>query len=155
VSVCPNHQTLRNTPLQSRIDIASLTSFGYELNLNVFSKNEKIQIKKANERYLKNAHIILNGDLFRLTSPFNSNTFTWLIVSKDKREAVFCHFYKLAEPNPIIYRIKLNGLDTDKIYRINELSLELSGKTLINAGIPIIPDSVDFTTMYYTITAVN
>lgn len=41
VSACPNHQTLRNTPLETRFQVACFGSFGYECNLCDMKKRRK------------------------------------------------------------------------------------------------------------------
>ena len=41
VSACPNHQTLRNTPLETRFQVACFGSFGYECNLCDMKKKKR------------------------------------------------------------------------------------------------------------------
>ena len=65
VSDCPNHQTLRRTPIETRFNVASFGVLGYECNLNDMSKedfedlkrkhraSENKAIVKANMEYLK------------------------------------------------------------------------------------------------------
>ena len=45
VSVCPNHQTGRVTPFRTRGDVALAGSFGYEMDLNKISEEEKEMVK--------------------------------------------------------------------------------------------------------------
>lgn len=154
VSACPNHQTHRNTPLQSRIDIACSTAFGYELNPNIFTEQERAQIAQANARYQKLAPILMGGDLYRIESTFNGNAFSQIIVSKDKRQAFFVRLHALSVPNAPIKRVKLQGLDDNLVYRIEELAIDVDGLTLRNAGLSANPDVGDFTTEFYTLTAI-
>jgi hypothetical protein len=44
VSQCPNHQTLRVTPLASRFNVACFGSLGYELDVTTLSHEEKQEI---------------------------------------------------------------------------------------------------------------
>ena len=46
VSVCPNHQTGRVTPFRTRGDVALAGSFGYEMDLNKISDEEKEMVKE-------------------------------------------------------------------------------------------------------------
>lgn len=153
VSVCPNHQTLRISSLQTRIDIATLTNFGYELNPSVFDEAERKQIAQANLKHNENSSIILEGDLFRLASPFDGNNFAWLIVSKDKCKALFTYFTALCIPNGELINIKFLGLCETQLYYIEEMKISLLGKTLISAGITFPPEFGDFTTKTLTLTA--
>ena len=45
VSAIPNHQTFRNTPLETRANVAYFGTFGYELDVNSLSDEEKEIIK--------------------------------------------------------------------------------------------------------------
>lgn len=142
VSACPNHQTQRFTPFATRGVVASLGATGYELNLSKLSDEDKKLTVEQVKAYKRIAHLVLKGDLYRLLSPFNSNYFCQMLVSKDKKEAYVAGERIHGVPcdyNIIVY---LNGLDDDKIYRIEELSLTASGKALKNAGIilPKLPD---------------
>ncbi len=53
VSACPNHQTLRNTPLETRFQVACFGSFGYECNLCDMKKEEKEAMKEQIALYKK------------------------------------------------------------------------------------------------------
>ena len=43
----------------------------------------------------------------------------------------------MGRPNPEVKRVKFQGLDNDKKYKIKEMGLVLSGASLMNVGIPI------------------
>ena len=45
VSAAPNHQLLRNTPIETRANVAYFGTFGYELDLNKLSMDEQIKVK--------------------------------------------------------------------------------------------------------------
>ena len=59
VSGCPNHQTLRNTPLSTRYAVASFGVLGYETNISDASKEELEEILKAEDNGL-NAQFLLD-----------------------------------------------------------------------------------------------
>ena len=46
VSVTPNHQVYRNTPLYTRANVAYFGTFGYELDLNKLTEEEIAQVKE-------------------------------------------------------------------------------------------------------------
>ena len=145
VSACPNHQTGRTTSFKTRGDIASLGATGYELNLTELTDEEKTQAKQQIQDYKKISELVLNGDLYRLSSPFDSNYFCEMLVSKDKRKAYIVgeriHTYPRAwDTNHYLY---IHGLNENKIYEIAELGVEASGASLKYAGI-LLPKVNDF-----------
>lgn len=146
VSVCPNHQTGRITPMKTRADIAQLGATGYELNIADFEKLELDNIKTQVEEYKRCSDLILNGDLYRIDNPYTSNYFTAAVVSKNKSNAILLTYRRMGRPNSEVKRIKLQGLNKTKKYKIEENGLVLSGAALMNVGIPINYPMGDFGT---------
>ncbi|MCM1441073.1 MAG: alpha-galactosidase [Roseburia sp.] len=142
VSACPNHQTGRTTPFETRGAIASLGATGYELDLTKLTAEEKSQIKTQIENYGQIDGLILNGDLYRLANPFSDNYFCEIVVSKDKSRAYVVGERFHIKPDWYNRIIKLDGLDEGKTYIIKELNLTASGGALMNAGLllPRLPD---------------
>lgn len=147
VSDCPNHHTGRTTSFETRGAIASLGATGYELDLSKLSDDEKAQVKEQVDAYKKIDELILKGDLFRLSDPFNTNYFCEMVVSKDKTQAYVVGERFRTEPNDHDRVLYLNGLDDDKIYIIEELSVTVSGKALKNVGVlyPRVSDTGSWT----------
>ncbi len=139
VSACPNHQTGRTIPFSTRGAIASLGATGYELDLSKLSDEEKHAVKEQIISYKKIQSLILNGDLFRLSNPFETDLFCEMLVSKDKSQAyVVCERLR-AQPNG--YKkdcfVRLFGLDEQKLYRIEESGITASGSVLVHFGVPV------------------
>ena len=137
VSACPNHQTGRTTPIATRGAIASLGGSGYELDVSVLSEEEKNACKEQIAAYRKISDLVLKGDLFRLIDPFSENYFCEMIASKDKRRAYVVGEQLRALPLSNPKFVKLVGLAEEKLYRIEELNLTVSGKTLVSVGVPL------------------
>lgn len=135
VSACPNHQTGRITPFETRGAVASLGEFGYELDLSKLSEKEKELVKEQIKDYKKIDDLVLNGDLYRLSDPFESNYFCEILVSKDKTKAYLVGERFRAEPSYHERLLKIHGLADEKIYRIAELNIIVSGKALSGKGI--------------------
>ncbi len=142
VSACPNHQTQRITPFETRGVIASLGATGYELDLTKLTEEEKEQVRAQIASYKQIDELILKGDLYRLSDPFTTNYFCEMIVYKDKTKAYIVGERFRGDPCDHDRILKLNGLDENKKYCIKELGLTVSGKALMNAGIyyPRLPD---------------
>ncbi len=62
--------------------------------------------------------LIQFGDFYRLRSPFEYNESGWMTVSKDKKIAIVAGFRELARPNQGFRRLRLDGLDPDRSYRV-------------------------------------
>lgn len=138
VSAIPNHQTFRNTPLETRANVAYFGTFGYELDVNQLTFEEKEIIKKQISFMKQYRSLFQFGTFYRLKSPFTSNETAWMVVSHDKTQAIVGYYRPLQEVNVGYRRLPLLGLDEDKMYHVN--GLDLYGDELMNVGL-IISDS--------------
>lgn len=119
VSAVPNHQLNRITPIDTRADVAYFGTFGYELDLNLLSDKEVERVKKQIEFMKANRHLIqVDGDFYRLLSPFDGNETSWMVVSQDKSEAIVGFYQRLNKVNGSWLRLRLKGLDPDKLYEV-------------------------------------
>lgn len=155
VSVCPNHTVGRNTPMHTRMLAAMAGTFGYELDVTRLSEEDKNQIPDQIKAYKEIQPLLARGDYYRISSGARDNADAYMIVSKDKEQAVLFYVQILAEANRKSKIIRLKGLDPDKSYCIGEYegtSAEvLRGDTLMYAGFRILPLNGDFTGRMYTL----
>ncbi len=142
VSACPNHQTQRITPFNTRGVVASLGPTGYELDPTKLSEQEITQVKTQIADYEKVADLLLQGDSFRLCNPFSGNYFAQMIVAKDKRAAYLCGVRTHGVPCDYDNFVALTGLSEEFTYRIEELDVTASGTALTTIGVrlPRLPD---------------
>ena len=142
VSACPNHQTQRITPFNTRGVVASLGPTGYELDPTKLSEQEIAQVKTQIADYEKVADLLLQGDSFRLCNPFSGNYFAQMIVAKDKRAAYLCGVRTHGVPCDYDNFVALTGLSEELTYRIEELDVTASGTALATIGVrlPRLPD---------------
>jgi alpha-galactosidase len=118
VSAVPNHQVGRITPLEMRGHVAMSGNFGYELDLNKLSEEERKIIKSQISLYKDVRDLIQFGEFYRLKSPFSGNETSWMFVSEDKKEAFAAYFRVMRQPNPPLSRIKLQGLNPYYNYEV-------------------------------------
>lgn len=119
VSAVPNHQMNRITPLQSRANVAYFGTFGYELDLNLLDERELDLVKKQIAFMKQYRDLIqIEGDFYRLMSPFEGNETAWMVVSQDKREAVVGFYQRLNKVNASWLRLKLKGLCEEALYEV-------------------------------------
>ncbi len=113
VSSCPNHQTLRNTPLETRFAAAIFGIFGYELNLEDLKPADREKVKAQTELYKKWRAVLQSGDFYRVR---HGNTHEWICVSPDRSRAVGFLFQALVHPNTQYAVFRAKGLDPDALY---------------------------------------
>ena len=118
VSDCPNHQTLRLTPLHSRFHVAAFGLLGYELNLLELSWEEKKEIKAQIAAYRKDRRLYQFGQLYRCDVTENSRFTT--VVSEDEKRAAGVWFMRENRPNSAPVRLHAKGLRPEETYRMTE-----------------------------------
>ncbi len=143
VSACPNHQTLRTTPLESRFNTASFGVLGYECNLCDMKKEDVAAIKAQIELYKNWRHDMQFGSFYRGRGYSNGtygNITEWTCVSQDKKKAVGYVAQKLVSPNTQYEYYKAKGLDADRKYHFYNRFLKYNVKNfgdLVNTVAPI------------------
>ncbi len=155
VSEVPNHQVGRRTSLKMRGDVAMTGNFGYELDLTKISDTDKEIMKHQVISYKERRQLIQFGDMYRIRSPFDGNECAWMVVSEDKCEAVVSFYQIMSRFNGHIDRLKLEGLDGNKNYKIMETGMCLSGKELLNFGIRIQEQVGDYQSQVWHLKAVK
>lgn len=119
VSAVPNHQVFRNTSLDTRANVAYFGTFGYELDLNLLTDEELEKVKKQIAFMKEYRQLIqMDGDFYRLLSPFEGNDTAWMVVSQDKKEAVAGFYQRLNKVNGSWLRLKLQGLCEEMLYEV-------------------------------------
>ena len=137
VSVCPNHQTGRVTPFRTRGDVALAGSFGYEMDLNKISEEEKEMVKEqvaAMHEYYELTH---EGLYYRLTGLKKQDFMAWEFVAKDQSRALLTIVKTDAEGNMLPVHTKVCGLAEDKLYRCSLDQEVRLGRTWNRAGLTL------------------
>ena len=137
VSAVPNHQVFRNTPLNTRANVAFYGAFGYELDLSKLSDEEKEEVRQQVAFMKKYRHVFQYGTFYRLSSPFESNETVWMSVSEDRSTAIVGYYRVLNEVNVGYRRVRLAGLDENAVYTINGTDQATDGRELMKAGLVI------------------
>ena len=135
VSASPNHQVLRNTSIETRANVAYFGTFGYELDVNKLSEEEKDAIKAQVEFFKDHRELIQKGDFYRLLSPYEGNMTSWMVVSNNKEEALLGLYQILAGVNLGFFRLKLIGLNEEYEYEVDGREETYFGDELMNVGL--------------------
>lgn len=155
VSAVPNHQVHRNTSIETRGVVAMAGNFGYELDITKLSDEEKKVIREQVSLYKDIRETVQFGDLYRLLSPFESNSVAWMNMSRDKSEIVVSYVKQYAEPNKWNKPLKLTALDTDSLYEIMGENLIIGGDELMNVGLVIPQLKGDYASKQWILRKVN
>lgn len=138
VSAVPNHQTGRITNIQTRAVVAMAGSFGYELDLNLITDDEKELVKAQIKDYIRYWDMIQNGSYYRLTDPqVNREIAAWAFVAEDRSEALLNVVTLDAHCNAPIQYVRLRGLDPQAVYSMEGTEKKYSGAALMYAGIQV------------------
>lgn len=137
----------KNTSIKFRADVASMCKLGFDIDLKSLSSKDYKFCQQAVANYNKMKNVILEGDLYRLVSPYESNHMAVNYVSKDKSQAVLFAYDLHPRYREILYPVLLQGLDPQASYDVTETNLtegELSrtatysGDYLMKVGLDIL-----------------
>ncbi len=141
VSAVPNHQTGRRADIVTRGVVAMAGTFGYELDLNLISGEEKEIVRRQIRDYIKYSDLIREGRYFRLSSPMENEEYTaWEFSSEDGAEALLNLIKTGAHCNSPVEYVKLRGLDPDGWYRLTETMSTRNGHGERSAGNKVLED---------------
>jgi alpha-galactosidase len=136
ISAVPNHTVYRTTSLKYRVDVAMSGRLGMEIQPKNMTDEEKALCKKAIGEYKEIRPVVQFGDLYRLQSPYEKRGVASLMyVDEPKNRAVFYWWKTESFHNEHLPRIKMAGLDANKLYTVRELNridnsaLDCEGKT--------------------------
>ena len=147
VSAVPNHQTGRITSIETRGVVAMAGSFGYELDLNQLSEEEKTVVAKQVTHYKEYQSLIYNGDYYRLANPFEDGMSAWSWISEDKKTILVQGVLFRAKPNVLRKTLRLMGLEAKKNYKIAGTEEVYTGAALMSGGVLLqraVGDDVSF-----------
>lgn len=136
VSAVPNHQTGRITPFRTRGHVALSGSFGYELDLNKITQEEKVLVRQQIAEFHKYYSITHEGTYYRLSAP-GGRFCAWEFVDEEMDHALQILVMTSAEGNPLPVHTTVKGLFPDKFYCCSENGAVHSGRVWMNGGLTL------------------
>ena len=137
-------------PIKFRVDVASMCKLGFDIRVNEMKENELLFCQQAVKNFKRLEEVILNGDLYRLVSPYEGNHAALMYTGKDQGKAILFTFDIHPRYGEQTYPVRLEGLNPDKQYKIEEINLmpgtqstvsangkTFSGDYLMKVGIPL------------------
>lgn len=136
VSDCPNHTVGRVTPFMTRGHVALAGTFGYELDITKISEEDRAMIPEQIALYHRYNTLVREGDYYRIASYRENHSYDcYMVVSKDKCEALVTYVQVMGIPNVHSRKVKLAGLKEDGDYRLEGTDRIYGGDLLMHAGI--------------------
>lgn len=113
----------KKTSVKFRTDMASMCRLGFDIGLKDLSDDdiEFCRIAIANWKRLNPA--IMDGSQYRLVSPYETDHMAVEYVDGTRGTGVVFAYNLAPRFGENIRKVKLQGLDPDKQYRVNEINL--------------------------------
>ena len=113
----------KNTSVKFRTDVAAMCKIGFDIGLKELSSDELAYCQQAVANWKRLQPAVMDGDQYRLVSPYETNHAAVEYVDKSKKEAVLFAYDLSPRFNEKLPSVKLQGLDPDKKYLVQEINL--------------------------------
>ncbi|MDO4563996.1 MAG: alpha-galactosidase [Clostridia bacterium] len=115
VSQAPHQQTLRNTPLATRFNVAAFGCLGYELDLRELTRQERRDVARQIEFYKRYRRVFQFGSFYRFDGTRDN---ACCFEAANGTVAVAALFQTLADAAPPNDILPVKGLDAEAVYRV-------------------------------------
>ena len=115
--------------IKFRVDVASMCKLGFDIGLGRLSADERAFCREAVANYNRMKPVILDGDQYRLVSPYEGNHMAVMYVDSRGDKGVLFGYDLHPRYGEPVHRVRLRGLDAGKRYRLRETNLMPGGKS--------------------------
>lgn len=127
-AVCNHITSWGKQSLKFRTDVAMMGKMGYDIQINELTEKQLKFSQAAIANYKRLSEVIWHGDLYRLISPYDENRAVLMYVNSEKNKAVLFSYTLNSRFGETFNRVRLQGLDPAKIYKIQEINVETEGR---------------------------
>lgn len=124
----------KNTGVKFRTDVASMCKLGFDLGLKELNADELLYCQTAVANFKRLKPVVLDGDLYRLVSPYESNHLSLMYVGDNQQKAVLYVYDIHPRFQEKLIPVKLQGLDPMKRYKVEEINLMPGQDSTLNAN---------------------
>lgn len=124
----------RAASVKFRTDVASMCKLGFDMGLQGLSKDELTFCQQAVSNWKSFGPALLNGDQYRLVSPYETNHMAVNYVSKDRQMAVLFAYDIHPRYAEKMENVRLQGLDPDRNYKVEETNLMPGARSSLSAN---------------------
>ena len=140
----------KDAGIKYKVNVAMMGKLGFDINLHDISADELKYCKRSIQEYNSLKPAILDGDQYRLVSPYEGNHAATMYVTKDQKEAVVFAFDIYPRFAEKLYNVVMQGLNASATYKVEEINRmdsskgevkEYSGNYLMTIGLPMFTES--------------
>ena len=113
----------RSASIKFRTDVASMCKLGFDIGLKELSAEELDYCRQAVTNWKSFGTALLEGDQYRLVSPYETNHMAVSYVSKDQTQAVLFAYDIHPRFQEKLQTVRLQGLSPDRRYKVEEVNL--------------------------------
>ena len=124
----------KDASIKFRTDVAMMCKLGFDIKMSDLNPNEQVYCRQAVTEYNRLKPIILEGDLYRLVSPYGSNHTSSMYVNKNKNQAIVFAFDVYPRYGEHILPVRLQGLEANKMYQVKEINLMPGASSSVNGN---------------------
>lgn len=118
VSAAPHQQTLRDTPLSTRFNVAAFGVLGYELDFKYLTKMELKEVKEQIAYYKAHRITLQYGRFYRFDEA-KPNKLHWQVSARDGSEHICGHFQRLCTASGSADILPLTALEPESEYTVD------------------------------------
>ena len=115
----------KKTSVKFRTDVCSSCKLGFDIDLKPLKGTADYTfVQQAVKNWTRLKPVILDGDQYRLVSPYETDHSALNYVSKDKSHAVlFAYNLHPRYKEPRLLKVRMQGLDPQRQYTVEEINL--------------------------------
>ena len=115
----------KKTSVKFRTDVCSSCKLGFDIDLKPLKGTDDYTfVQQAVKNWTRLKPVILDGDQYRLVSPYETDHSALNYVSKDKSHAVlFAYNLHPRYMEPRLLKVRMQGLDPQRQYTVEEINL--------------------------------
>lgn len=115
----------KKTSVKFRTDVCSSCKLGFDIDLKPLKGTDDYTFaQQAVKNWTRLKPVILDGDQYRLVSPYETDHSALNYVSKDKSHAVlFAYNLHPRYKEPRLLKVRMQGLDPQRQYTVEEINL--------------------------------
>lgn len=121
--LCAHVTSWGKQSVKFRTDVAMMCKLGFDIGIAGMTADEQAFCQEAVKNFKRLSPVILQGDFYRLVSPYETNHAAVVHVGKDRRKAVLYAYDLYPRFGEKLFPVKLQGLDPVKNYKIEEINL--------------------------------
>ena len=128
LTICNHVTSWGNQSIKFKTDVAMMGKLGFDINVKGLKENDLKYCQMAVANYKRLSSTIWQGDQYRLISPYDEGRAVLMYVNEAKSKGVLFSYTLHPQYDPLFGAVRLQGLDPDKSYKVEEINTLAEGK---------------------------